>query len=158
MLVLAIDPGTVRMGYGVLQADPRPEAEDYGVVALPKGMPLEQRLYQLFTHVRNMISVFRPDVVAVEEPFVGRGDRRFVGPAIAVGQAGDTREAMSQLESLRSRDDMKNYLLLDCASARIHELEGNTAEAIDSYLVALSKAVAPHERALLERKLRKLAD
>ncbi len=78
--------------------------------------------------------------------------------AIAMGQAGDTREAMAQLESLRSRADMKNYLLLDCASARIHELEGNTERAIDAYLVALSKAVAPHEKELLERKLRKLAD
>lgn len=78
--------------------------------------------------------------------------------AIAVGQAGDPREAMSQLQSLRSHKDMKNYLLLDCAFARIHELEGNTQEAIDAYLVALSKAIAPHEKELLERKLRKLAD
>jgi len=78
--------------------------------------------------------------------------------AIAVGQGGDTREAMSQLESLRDRKDMQSYLLLDCAMARIHELEGNTAEATDSYLIALSKAEAPHEKRLLERKLRKLAD
>jgi len=53
---------------------------------------------------------------------------------------------------------MKNYLLLDCASARIHELEGNTKEAIDSYTIALSKAVAPHEKELLKGKIRKLAD
>ena len=53
---------------------------------------------------------------------------------------------------------MKNYLLLDCAFAQIHELEGNTEEAIESYLVALSKADAPHEEELLERKLHKLAD
>jgi RNA polymerase sigma factor (sigma-70 family) len=76
--------------------------------------------------------------------------------AIAVGQAGDTREAMLQLRSLRSREEMKNYLLLDCAFARIHELEGNLQEAIDGYSVALSKAVAPHEKELLQRKLRRL--
>ena len=75
-----------------------------------------------------------------------------------MGQAGETREAMSQLQSLRNREEMKNYLLLDCAFARIHKLEGNAQEAIDCYLVALSKAVAPHEKELLERKLRKLAD
>jgi crossover junction endodeoxyribonuclease RuvC len=87
MRVLGIDPGTVRMGYGLLEADPHPEADDYGVVALPSTMPLEQRLYQLHTHILNMIHVFQPDVIAVEDPFVGRGERRFVGPAIAVGQA-----------------------------------------------------------------------
>ena len=85
--VLAIDPGTIRMGYGVLTADPKPQAEDYGVVTLPSKMPIEERLYQLFTHVRNMISIFNPGAVAVEEPFVGKGDRQFIGPAIAVGQA-----------------------------------------------------------------------
>lgn len=87
MRVLGIDPGTVRMGYGVLDANPQPEADDYGVVALPAAMPLEQRLYQLHSHILNMIHIFHPDVIAVEDPFVGRGERRFVGPAIAVGQA-----------------------------------------------------------------------
>jgi|TARA_B100000809_G_scaffold214406_1_gene219161 crossover junction endodeoxyribonuclease RuvC len=87
MLVLGIDPGTLRMGYGLLSSDPQPEAEDYGVVSLPSKMPLEQRLYQLHTHILNMISVFHPEVIAVERPFVGRGERNFPGPALAVGQA-----------------------------------------------------------------------
>ncbi len=55
-------------------------------------------------------------------------------------------------------EDLQNYLLLDCAFARVHELEGNTEEAIDFYLTALSKAVATHEKELLQKKLRKLAD
>ena len=87
MRVLAIDPGTLRMGYAVISADPQPQAEDYGVVALPRTMPLEQRLYQLYTHVLNMIAIFDPAAIAVEEPFVGKGERMFSGPAIAVGQA-----------------------------------------------------------------------
>lgn len=85
MRVLGIDPGTVRMGYGVLEDGPA--VEDYGVIALPGRMPLEERLFQLYSHVLNLISVFNPTVVAVEEPFVGRGERRFAGPALAVGQA-----------------------------------------------------------------------
>lgn len=77
--------------------------------------------------------------------------------AIAMGQAGDTSEALAQLQLLQGRKDLKNYLLLNCAFARIHELEGRPEKAIDCYLVALSKAVAPHEKALLERKLLKLS-
>ena len=87
MRVLGIDPGTIRMGYGVLDSDPSPEADDYGVVSLPRSMPLEQRLYQLHTHILNLIHIFHPDAVAVEQPFVGKGERQFIGPAIAVGQA-----------------------------------------------------------------------
>ena len=78
--------------------------------------------------------------------------------AIAIGQAGDTRAAMSHLQSLRDREGMKGYLLLDCAIARIYELEGNEANAINAYLDALAKKPAPHEKALLECKLRKLTD
>ena len=87
MRVLGIDPGTLRMGYGVVSENHRLQAEDYGVIALPGAMPLEQRLYQLYTHVLNLIGVFSPAAIAVEEPFVGKGERRFAGPAIAVGQA-----------------------------------------------------------------------
>ena len=87
MRVLAIDPGTLRMGYGVLDAEPTPSADDYGVIALPASMPLEQRLYQMHSHILNMIHVFNPDAIAVEDPFVGRGERAFVKSALAIGQA-----------------------------------------------------------------------
>ena len=87
MRVLGLDPGTLRMGYGLVDAEPQPSAEDYGVIALRGTMPLEQRLYQLFTHVMNMISMYKPNAIAVEEPFVGEGERRFVRPAIAIGQS-----------------------------------------------------------------------
>jgi len=87
MRVLAIDPGTLRMGYGVVDSGPTPEADDYGVVALPASMPIEKRLYQLHTHILNMIHVFHPDAIAVEDPFVGRGERAFVKSALAIGQA-----------------------------------------------------------------------
>ena len=87
MLVLGIDPGTQHMGYALVSSDPQPTPEDYGVISLPRKMPIEQRLYQLHTHILNMIAVFHPTAIAVEQPFVGKGERQFIGPAIAVGQA-----------------------------------------------------------------------
>ncbi len=87
MRVLAIDPGTLRMGYGVLDAHPAPEADDYGVVALPASMAIETRLYQLHTHILNMIHVFQPDAIAVEDPFVGREERSFAKSSLMIGQA-----------------------------------------------------------------------
>lgn len=87
MTVLGIDPGTLRMGYGVVVEGSSLESVDHGVIALPSSMALEQRLYQLHTHVLNLIAIFRPDAVAVEEPFVGRGERSFPGSSLAIGQA-----------------------------------------------------------------------
>ena len=87
MTILAIDPGTLRMGYGVMTEGPIIEAVDYGVVALPSSMPIESRLYQMHSHILNMIAIFRPDALAIEDPFVGRGERSFPGSSLAIGQA-----------------------------------------------------------------------
>ena len=87
MTILAIDPGTLRMGYGVVVTHPAMEAVDYGVIALPSSMSIESRLYQMYTHIHNLIAIFRPDAVAIEDPFVGRGERSFPGSSLAIGQA-----------------------------------------------------------------------
>ena len=87
MHILGIDPGTRRMGYGLVEEGDRVVAVDWGVISLKPSRPIEERLYQLYTHVVNMISIWQPDAVAVEEPFMGSGASRYVGPAFAVGQA-----------------------------------------------------------------------
>ena len=73
------------MGYAVIGEGPH--ADDYGVIALPRKMSLEQRLYQLHTHILNLIAIFHPNAVAVEQPFMGKGERAFPTSALAVGQA-----------------------------------------------------------------------
>ena len=87
MRVLGIDPGTIRMGYGLVEESSHAVAVDFGVITVPSSHPLEERLYQLHTHVLNMISIWQPDAVAVEEPFLGKGENMYVGSAFAIGQA-----------------------------------------------------------------------
>lgn len=87
MHVLGIDPGTRRMGYGLVEDGDKVVAVDWGVISLKPSRPIEERLNQLYTHVVNMISIWQPDAVAVEEPFMGSGASRYVAPAFAVGQA-----------------------------------------------------------------------
>ena len=77
--------------------------------------------------------------------------------AIARAQAGDLQAGLAQLEGLREREDMRDYLLLDCAEARVHELLGDRDRAVDSYLRALGKRPASHEKRLLESKLQRLS-
>ena len=87
MGILGIDPGTLKMGYAVIGGGPNPRADDYGVISLPSKMPLEQRLYQLHTHILNIIALFNPTAVAVEQPFLGRGEKSFPASSLAIGQA-----------------------------------------------------------------------
>ena len=87
MGILGIDPGTLKMGYAVIGEGPNPRADDYGVISLPSKMPLEQRLYQLHTHILNIIALFNPTAVAVEQPFLCRGEKSFPASSLAIGQA-----------------------------------------------------------------------
>ena len=85
--VLGIDPGTLRMGYGVVEKGARHRAVDYGVISVPDKMQLNQRLQIMYRHVRRLIKTFNPDSLAVESPFVGTSGRSFPNAALAVGQA-----------------------------------------------------------------------
>ena len=88
MLVLGIDPGTRHLGYGLIEEDAGVlSAKDYGSLDFSPSLPIEQRIHQIHSHILNMISMFNPSEIAIEEPFLGTGNNQFVGPAFAIGQA-----------------------------------------------------------------------
>lgn len=88
MMILGIDPGTIKMGYGVVEfVNGEMHLEDYGTVQAPSKMGINERLYQMHSHVLNMISIFNPQCICVEEPFLGKGSKQFVKSTIAIGQA-----------------------------------------------------------------------
>ena len=82
MRVLGIDPGTVKMGYGVVDSEPEPRADDCGVIALSSSTPLEFRLYQLYTHILNLIHVFNPDAIASRNLLWARGSGALSAPPL----------------------------------------------------------------------------
>ena len=88
MLVLGVDPGTRRLGYGLIEErEGQLHAGDYGTLDFSPSLPIEERLYQIHSHLMNMIGMFSPDEIAIEEPFLGQGASQYVGPAFAIGQA-----------------------------------------------------------------------
>ncbi|MBL8129921.1 MAG: crossover junction endodeoxyribonuclease RuvC [Chloroflexia bacterium] len=83
MIALGFDPGTARLGYGVIASDPDPRAIDYGIIATDANLPMAQRLVEIHEAVTELIQVFRPDAVAVERLFFAQN----VTTAMTVGQA-----------------------------------------------------------------------
>ena len=84
MVVLGIDPGTARCGYGVVHCrGSRLAALDGGVVSTGADLPLEARLKRIYTRVRDLIAIYRPQALAIEDLFFGDNVRT----AFAVGQA-----------------------------------------------------------------------
>ena len=82
MRVLGIDPGTVVMGYGVIDKQGEVTMVDCGVINAPVRSPIEERLGFIYRQLMEIIIRYRPDVIAVEQPFLAKN----VKSAIAIGQ------------------------------------------------------------------------
>lgn len=84
MRVLGIDPGTIIMGYGLIdgQGD-EVVLVDYGTLSGLASVPIGERLHHLYRELLRIITRFGPDVVAVEQPFLAKNVRS----ALAVGRA-----------------------------------------------------------------------
>ena len=84
MKVIGIDPGTAACGYGIVQeSGGRLRALDYGWWKTPASDRPEARLRTIYEAVDELIRRAAPDVVALEESFVGVDART----ALSVGQA-----------------------------------------------------------------------
>jgi crossover junction endodeoxyribonuclease RuvC len=82
-VTLGIDPGTARLGYGLIYGDQNPTLIDAGVIETWPDQPMPDRLVTLHQSVADLIEEFQPDVLAIEQLFFARN----VTTAIAVGQA-----------------------------------------------------------------------
>ncbi len=84
MKVLGIDPGTVTMGYGVIESQNDEVALiDYGALVSPERSPIGERLSHLYKELLKIIRRHRPEVVVVEQPFIAKNARS----ALAIGRA-----------------------------------------------------------------------
>ncbi len=82
--VIGLDPGTVRMGYAILEdGNGDPKAIAWGVLTAPSKLSLGQRLHAMYTQLLEQMEAHRPAYAAVEEPFVSNNVRT----AMAIGQA-----------------------------------------------------------------------
>jgi crossover junction endodeoxyribonuclease RuvC len=84
VIILGIDPGTARCGYGLVeQQGAATRLLACGLIETPVGTPSPDRLTTIFKTITELIERFNPDAMAVEELFYGAN----VKTAMGVGQA-----------------------------------------------------------------------
>lgn len=70
MRILGIDPGIATIGFGVLDSDGcSNKLVKCGVITTPAHTGLSFRLEQIYDDMNNIIEMFKPDAVAIEELF-----------------------------------------------------------------------------------------
>ena len=84
MRILGIDPGTIVMGYGVVESsDGEIAMVDCGALTSPERSSIGERLSYLYSELLKIIQRYQPDAMAVEQPFVAKNVRT----ALAIGRA-----------------------------------------------------------------------
>lgn len=82
-IILGIDPGFGRTGYGIITAGKQPSIVDYGVIETPKDEPYNIRLLTIHGAIEKLLDYYKPIAVGLEELFFCKN----VTTAIQVGQA-----------------------------------------------------------------------
>lgn len=73
MRILGIDPGVATIGFGLIEASCGQQTMlRYGVITTPAGLPLSQRLLQISADMAELLSLLRPEEVAIEELFFSK--------------------------------------------------------------------------------------
>ena len=81
---MGIDPGTVVVGYGVVDSnDGRERMVTCGTLMAPVKFEAAERLSIIYKELEKLVAHIKPDAVAVETPFVSRN----ISSAFAIGRA-----------------------------------------------------------------------
>jgi crossover junction endodeoxyribonuclease RuvC len=84
MLVLGIDPGSRRTGWGVVRLEgTRLRHVGAGTIAVSGKLPLAKRLYVIHQGLQRIIADHQPETVAVEEIFFAK----YANAALKLGHA-----------------------------------------------------------------------
>jgi crossover junction endodeoxyribonuclease RuvC len=82
--ILGVDPGTLILGYGVVDLDgSRLAAVEFGAIRARRGESIERRLGFIQSELETVIRRSRPDVLAIERVFAGKS----IPSAIRIGEA-----------------------------------------------------------------------
>jgi len=84
MIILGVDPGTLRTGYGIIsvaQGNTLPIA--YGIINLTKLNNLPEKLQKIYSELTSLITKYKPQEFSIETAFYGKN----VQSAMKIGYA-----------------------------------------------------------------------
>jgi crossover junction endodeoxyribonuclease RuvC len=152
MIVLGVDPGSLRTGFGAIDTDGRRHRLlERGVIAPSRHLPLPDRLRQVHDGVAALVARLRPDVLAVEDAFHSVNSRSALvlghvrGVVLLAGaEAGVVVEAFppatvkAQITGFGQAEKRQVAFMV----ARLLELpeDGEAGDAADALAVALCHA------------------
>lgn len=88
MVIIGVDPGLAIVGYGVVDYSERYRTFttlDYGAITTPANTPVCDRLITIYDEMDELITMYRPHAMAVEELFFNTNQKTAITVAEARG-------------------------------------------------------------------------
>ena len=86
MIILGIDPGLAIVGWGVLEySKGKFRVMGYGSIQTKAGLPVEERITQIYDGMNTIIDKYKPEVMAIEELFWNTNQKTGISVAEARG-------------------------------------------------------------------------
>ena len=83
MIIIGIDPGTAKLGFGVIKAGKKLKYIQCGLIETDQDLPMPERLKKLYNELNQLIKKYQPDVLAVENVYFFKN----IKTALPVSQA-----------------------------------------------------------------------
>jgi crossover junction endodeoxyribonuclease RuvC len=99
--ILGVDPGTVVLGWGIIETDGfTNHLVEFGVVRTVPKVSLSERLHTIYLALTEIIHRFQPDAMAVEEVFLGKNPRSalWIGHARAIALLAAAQQGITVAE------------------------------------------------------------
>jgi crossover junction endodeoxyribonuclease RuvC len=88
MIILGIDPGYDRLGFGVIEVSRgKIRVLDFGVITTYKGLEFGERLLQVYEDLEEILKTHKPDAVSVEKLYTTVNQKTAMSVAEARGVA-----------------------------------------------------------------------
>jgi len=127
-IFFGVDPGTTATGYGVIRTvDNAVSYVDSGVICPRRGVPLADKLEQIYDRLGEKLAEHAPAVVCVEQAFYGKNVRT----ALVLGLA----RGMALLAARKSGAEVVEYSPLEIKKAVVGN--GNAAKEQVAYMVRM---------------------
>ncbi|MDA1337609.1 MAG: crossover junction endodeoxyribonuclease RuvC [bacterium] len=163
MVILGIDPGTARTGYGVLQTKPSLRWIDHGTIDTPKGMPAHERLLLLEQGLVHLFKKYKPELMCVERLYFFKNLKTALPVSEARGvvllQAAKYKVALKELTPLQAKMAVTGYGKAEKKQVQymVKEILGlkdipQPDDAADALALAIAVSLPPLKAILKTRK------
>lgn len=113
MVIIGIDPGTSRVGYGIIKKGKKIRVLDYGIISTEKNIPQEKKLIIIEKEFRKLLRKYKPKYLAVETLFFFKNLKTAMKVSEARGviilEAGKKKLKIIELSPLQIKNTITGY-------------------------------------------------